>query len=136
MESRAATVAVLALGLLSLIGGWVIVLGSGFHSRINRYPASYVFVDGPGAFLMATLQFCVAAIALVWLLQSRMGIVRASILSCCLIFCRRWCFPFLSSHKINAVRRFSSHAHKNTVLLLPIRLGMKYHHILMILRVL
>jgi len=86
MGSRAATAAVLALGLLSLIGGWIIVLGSGFHSRISRYPASYVFVDGPGAFLMATLQFCVAAIALVWLLQSRMGIVRASILSCCLIF--------------------------------------------------
>lgn len=85
-RSHATTAAILVLGLLSLIGGWIIVLGTGFHSRVSRYPASYVFVDGPGAFLMATLQFCIAAIALVWLLQSRMGTVRASILSCCLIF--------------------------------------------------
>ena len=84
--SRAATAAVLALGLLSLIGGWIIVLGTGFHSRVSRYPESYVFVESPSAFLMATLQFCVAAIALVWLLQSRMGTVQASILSCCVIF--------------------------------------------------
>jgi hypothetical protein len=81
--SLAAMLAVGAFALLSLVGGWLIVLGGGFHHAPGRR-ASTVFVDGAPALVMAMLQFLAAALALTWLLRPRLGRWPAALLAAAL----------------------------------------------------
>ena len=71
--SLGAVLAVGAFALLSLAGGWLIVLGGGFHHAPGRRASGTVFVDGAPALAMALLQFLAAALALAWLLRPRLG---------------------------------------------------------------
>lgn len=70
--SNLAKLAVLAFGVLSFIGGWIIMRGGGFFHSPNRYSADATFVSGPPAVLMAGLQLCAAALAFAWLLRGRL----------------------------------------------------------------
>lgn len=71
--STAAKLSVLALGALSLAGGWIIVLLGGFFHAPARFSSAVIFVDGPSAVAMALLQFTTAALALMWLCRLRYG---------------------------------------------------------------
>jgi len=59
--SGAAQIAVAAFGLLSLLGGWMIVFMDGFTTDAT---GSLVFVAGPAAAFMASLQLLGAWLAL------------------------------------------------------------------------
>ena len=68
--SKGALVAVAALCLLGLIGGWLILLSGGFHHMTTRYSKESVFVDGAPALLMATISFMMSVIAVAAFLQA------------------------------------------------------------------
>lgn len=67
--SRAAQLAIAALGLCGLAGGWLIVAGRGFHHAPHRYTRATTFVDGAPAALMAAIMFVLAALCAAALLQ-------------------------------------------------------------------
>lgn len=67
-----------AFGLLNLIGGWLIVVGGGFHHAQAKFNRDTVFVDGPTAGIMAILQLSMGALALTWLLQQKTTTTRAA----------------------------------------------------------
>lgn len=77
--SAGAVVSVLAFGALSLVGGWLIVCGHGFHHAIGRYSTHAVFVSGLPAVLMAILQFLAAALAFSWLLHRRLSLFSSAL---------------------------------------------------------
>ena len=80
--SRAARIAIAALGLCGLVGGWIVVLGGGFHHAPHRYSRETTFVDGPSAVLMAAIQFTLAAVCVAALLQQRGARWPAQVLGC------------------------------------------------------
>lgn len=80
--SKAARIAIAALGLCGLVGGWIVVWGGGFHHAPHRYSRDTTFVDGPAAVLMAALQFTLAAISVATLLQQRDARWPAYMLGC------------------------------------------------------
>lgn len=57
-----AIVALYTLTLAGLIGGWIVVLGAGFHTQLGKHGGPAVFIDGAAAAVMATLQLLLAAI--------------------------------------------------------------------------
>jgi hypothetical protein len=61
--SRGACWAVAAFGVLSLVGGCLIVYGGGFHTDRGGAGPDASFVDGPAALVMAFLQLWGAWIA-------------------------------------------------------------------------
>ena len=67
--SLPARIAIAALALLGLIGGWYILLAGGFHHGA-QYSTETTFVSGPAAWLMAALFFAMGTIALAALLQA------------------------------------------------------------------
>ena len=64
-----ARLAVGALAVLGLAGGWLILLGGGFHHG-QRYSRETTFVDGAPAMLMAALCFALAATAVAAFVRS------------------------------------------------------------------
>ena len=67
--SLAGTFAVAAFGVLSLLGGWLVVWNGGFSHMPARQPEAAAFVGGLPALFMAFLQFLAAALALTWVLR-------------------------------------------------------------------
>lgn len=76
-----ARIAIAALAVLGLVGGWMVVLGGGFHHG-QMHSRETTFVDGPAAFLMAAIQFLMAAIAVAALLRAA-GVRRPWVLLAC-----------------------------------------------------
>lgn len=68
--SGAALVAVAALAVLGLIGGWLILLSDGFHHAPHRYTNQTIFVSGPPATVMAAILFALSAVAVAALVQA------------------------------------------------------------------
>ncbi len=64
-----ARVAVAALTALADLGGWLVLVMGGFHHMPHKRAGYTVFVDGPGAWVMAGLSFLLAAIGAVALLK-------------------------------------------------------------------
>ena len=81
-----AVLAVLAFGLLSLAGGWMIVVGGGFYHTPGRRSVAAIFVDGAPALLMAGLQLLAAALAFTWLLRGVLSPVPAALWAFALVF--------------------------------------------------
>lgn len=77
-----ARIAVGAFGALSLMGGWVIVGGRGFHHAPGKYSSQTILVERLPATLMASLQMLAAALAFTWILKRHLS----SIPSVCLAF--------------------------------------------------
>lgn len=94
--SRPALIAVGAFGVLSLLGGWLIVLGGGFHSATARHDPSTVFVGGAPAVVMALLQFSAAAIALTGVLRTRTSTVAAAFVAAALVLVPPACYLLLA----------------------------------------
>lgn len=68
--SGAACVAVAAFGLLSLLGGCIVVYFGGFHTQQGRHGGEVIFVSGLPGIVMAWLQLMGAWIALsAWFAQ-------------------------------------------------------------------
>lgn len=82
----AAQVSVLAFGLLSLLGGWLIVLYGGFTHTPGVHSATHIVVTGLPAVVMALLQYTAATLALMWFLQQRVRPVPSFIVACILVF--------------------------------------------------
>lgn len=59
---------VIALFALGLIGGCLIIAGSGFTTS-NKRGLWQVFVPAPQAYFMAAIMFALSGVALLWLLQ-------------------------------------------------------------------
>lgn len=66
-----AQLAIAALALLGLAGGWLILLSGGFHHQVSRRSSASVWVDGGMALFMAAIFLSLAAIALAVLLHRR-----------------------------------------------------------------
>ena len=66
-----AQLAVAALCLLGIIGGWLILVVGGFTHAPHRYSKEATFVDGPAAAVMAIIFFALAVIGVVVLLRAR-----------------------------------------------------------------
>ncbi|WP_290872258.1 hypothetical protein [Aquabacterium sp.] len=81
-----AALAVLAFGLLSLVGGWLIVAGGGFFHSPGRRSSEGAFVTGAPAVLMASLQYLAATIAFTWLLRPMVSPAAAVVLAFTLVF--------------------------------------------------
>lgn len=75
----------LALTGLGLIGGWLILLGGGFHHQLHRYTREATFVDGGPALLMASLDFLMTALGVAALLQARRASRRSLLLGAGLV---------------------------------------------------
>jgi hypothetical protein len=75
--SRAAQLAVTALGALGYLGGWLILYLGGFHHAPHRYSRETIFVSGPLAMVMALIFFALALVGAVALVQARGGGQRA-----------------------------------------------------------
>ena len=71
--SLPAILAVGAFGLLSLLGGWLVVRGGGFFHSPGKYSADAVFIGGLPAVFMALLQLLASALAFTWLLRLRLA---------------------------------------------------------------
>lgn len=84
--SLPAVFAVGAFGLLSVVGGWLIVLGGGFYHSPGKYSSNAIFYDGAPAVLMASIQFLAAALAFFWLLRWRVGFPASSLIAFGLVF--------------------------------------------------
>ncbi|WP_297325137.1 hypothetical protein [Nitrosomonas sp.] len=79
--SIAAKISVFAFGMLSLVGGWIIVLLGGFFHAPAKFSSSVIFVSVPSAAAMAMLQFTAGALALFWLCRLRFTTVSACLIS-------------------------------------------------------
>jgi len=77
--SLPAFLAVCAFGALSLLGGWLIVYGGGFHTAESKYSASTTFIAGMPAYFMAVLQFSAAALAFSWALRRYLSSVASAL---------------------------------------------------------
>ncbi len=77
--SLPAFLAVCAFGALSLLGGWIVVYGGGFHTAQSKYSASTTFIAGLPAYFMAMLQFAAAALAFAWALRRYLSPVSSSV---------------------------------------------------------
>jgi hypothetical protein len=71
--SLAVTASIAALTLLGLIGGWLILLGDGFHHQLTRFSPEAVFVSGAPALVMAAICFLLAATGVASLVQNGQG---------------------------------------------------------------
>jgi len=69
--STAARISVAALGALSLVGGWLILVHGGFYHSPPRRSFDAVFVGGLPALFMALIQFVTAALAFTALLERK-----------------------------------------------------------------
>lgn len=78
--------AICAFGALSLLGGWLVVWGGGFHHAPSRTSPNTDFIAGVPALLMALLQFLAAALAFTWLLRLRLAQAVAVALAFGLVF--------------------------------------------------
>ena len=67
--SLPARIAIAALALLGLIGGWMIVITGGFHHGY-RYSKETIFINGGLALVMAAIMFLMATVAFASLLQA------------------------------------------------------------------
>ena len=68
--SRAALASLYALTALALLGGWWIVCNQGFTSQLGRRGGPHVLVEPPMAWVMATLEFALAAIGVLALARA------------------------------------------------------------------
>lgn len=91
-----AIIAVFALGVLSLIGGWLIVYGGGFFHSPGRHASDAAFYSGTPALLMAGLQYLTAALAFTWLLRAFVSLVLAGALAFTVVFGPPAAYMFLS----------------------------------------
>ena len=64
------------LTALGIFGGWLILLEGGFHSRVQKRPYATVWVDGPMAWTMITIEFVMTAIGVAAILQMHRAPVR------------------------------------------------------------
>ena len=62
--STAAMACVIAMAILGMAGGWLILLGGGFHHQLAKYSSKTLFVSGFPALLMAAFQFMLAGVAI------------------------------------------------------------------------
>lgn len=67
--STAARISVAALGGLSFVGGWLILVHGGFYHSPPRRSVDAVFVGGLPALFMVLLQFVIAGLAFTALLE-------------------------------------------------------------------
>ena len=65
---KASIASVTVLAALGLLGGCLIVAGSGFTTT-NKRAHWQVFVPVPEAYIMAAIMFALSGIAMLWLLQ-------------------------------------------------------------------
>ena len=84
--SLPAKLAVLAFGLLSLIGTWIIIYGRGFYHSPGKYAADAVFYTGTSALLMAAIQGTASALAFTWLLRQRLAMLPSASIACLVVF--------------------------------------------------
>lgn len=68
--SKSALIAIFALVVLSLIGGWIIVSQQGFSTAPYPRSQNFSFVDGPAAAVIACIEFAMANIGTLVILQS------------------------------------------------------------------
>lgn len=68
--TMAARLAMACLAILGSVGGWLIVVGYGFHHKPYRSSPDTVFVNGPEAFVMAAIMFILSAVSVAALLQA------------------------------------------------------------------
>ena len=80
-----ARIAITALTLLGLIGGWMILLTGGFTHTNGRNPHNLTVVDGPMALAVAALDFTMTAIGVAALVQALGGGQRGYLLGCGLV---------------------------------------------------
>ncbi len=69
--STAAIISIAALGALSLVGGWLILVHGGFYHSPPRRSFDAVFVGGLPGLFMAFLQFLIAWLAVTALLERK-----------------------------------------------------------------
>ena len=68
--STGALIAIAALCILGLLGGWLILLYGGFHHQLSRFSKETTFVVGVPALFMAAISFTLSVVALAALLQA------------------------------------------------------------------
>ena len=78
-------VALVALTLLGLVGGWLILLGGVFHHMDSRFSKETSFVSGYAAYMMSAIFFLMAAIGVAALVQLRYGKAAPYFLGCGLV---------------------------------------------------
>lgn len=84
--STATKISVFAFGMLSLVGGWIVILLGGFFHAPAKFSSSVIFVSGTSAVAMALLQFTSSALALFWLFRLRFPVASACLASVGLAF--------------------------------------------------
>lgn len=84
--SLAGKLAIGAFAVLSLVGGWLIVVGGGFAHAPAKFSKEVVFVSGLPALAMALIQFTGSAIAFTWLLRQKTSAVQATAIALALVF--------------------------------------------------
>ena len=69
--STPATISLVVLILLGLVGGWMVLLSGGFYSKPGKIsPQPGTFVSGPMALVMVTIEFVMSALGVAALLQA------------------------------------------------------------------
>ena len=84
--SLPAKLAVLAFGLLSLVGTWIIVYGKGFYHSPGKYSSDAVYYTGTPALLMAAIQCTASALAFTWLMRQRIALLPSALIACLVVF--------------------------------------------------
>jgi hypothetical protein len=68
--STPAVIALCALTILGLVGGWYVLLNGGFI-QASRYSREFIHVDGRMALVMAIIEFIMAAIGVAAIVQAQ-----------------------------------------------------------------